>query len=110
MPLRTIALIAAFSPGQSPPPVSTPMRTAAPYRRDSGSRAQAIHQRLSSPHEHADEEDSQKDEEGQRAPEPEPVGGHQACKRDGREDEQLHGGQSTRRASPHSPWRLGPRG
>src|SRR5919108_4857135 len=27
MPLRTIALITAFSPGQSPPPVSTPSRT-----------------------------------------------------------------------------------
>src|SRR5436305_4017659 len=26
MPLRTIARITAFSPGQSPPPVSTPMR------------------------------------------------------------------------------------
>ncbi len=27
MPLRTIALITAFSPGQSPPPVRTPRRT-----------------------------------------------------------------------------------
>src|SRR5215211_6261303 len=27
MPLRTTALITAFSPGQSPPPVSNPMRT-----------------------------------------------------------------------------------
>jgi hypothetical protein len=26
--LRTMALITAFSPGQSPPPVSTPMRIA----------------------------------------------------------------------------------
>jgi hypothetical protein len=31
IPLRTIALIAAFRPGQSPPPVSTPMRTRARY-------------------------------------------------------------------------------
>src|SRR5690242_14810724 len=28
MPLRTIARITAFRPGQSPPPVSTPMRIA----------------------------------------------------------------------------------
>src|SRR5919204_4697315 len=28
MPLRTIARITALSPGQSPPPVSTPIRTA----------------------------------------------------------------------------------
>src|SRR4051812_4660680 len=31
MPLRTIARIAALSPGQSPPPVSTPTRTRPPY-------------------------------------------------------------------------------
>ena len=32
MPLRTIARITALSPGQSPPPVSTPMRTVASSR------------------------------------------------------------------------------
>jgi hypothetical protein len=32
--LRTIARITAFNPGQSPPPVSTPIRiTQAPYAR-----------------------------------------------------------------------------
>src|SRR5918997_2266754 len=33
MPLRTIARITALSPGQSPPPVSTPMRTRATLER-----------------------------------------------------------------------------
>src|SRR5882762_3075300 len=38
-PLRTIARITAFRPGQSPPPVSTPMRTARRL-----SRAGSVHQ------------------------------------------------------------------
>src|SRR5918998_5763537 len=33
MPLRTIARITALSPGQSPPPVSTPIRTGATLER-----------------------------------------------------------------------------
>src|SRR4051794_27531176 len=113
MPFRTIARIAAFNPGQSPPPVSTPMRTRAPYSplKVAGDlRTQALHQGLDRPHADADEEHREKDKEGRGPAESEAISGHQPGEPDGGEKQKLHRRESTRPDRPSSPSRRVPHG
>src|SRR4029079_10681171 len=96
-PLRTIARITAFKPGQSPPPVRTPIRMAPIYCAP-GERLRPgdpVDDRTSDEKQRTGEDAAQEEERVDRPGNPEGVADHHCARAEHREEDHLHGGKST---------------
>src|SRR3954453_15745366 len=99
-PLRTIARITAFSPGQSPPPVSTPIRTRSIYLRAphphhvSLRPRDAVDDRLGDSQESAGEDTAQEQDGADGTGQAEGVSDHHHARAEDCEEDYLHAAEA----------------